>query len=385
MKKLVLSLAAFMLVGSVAIAQNKNVNKAQRLYDNGEIAEALPLIQEAIEHEKTAEKGKTWYLYGQILQAIFSADEDSELTSMVDSPLKMAADAYNKVLTLEKEGNTYYGFSQMKIQELYGVALNEGVQKFQEQDYEGAIEGFNNALIVEPTDTTANLYAGIAAQQSEQNKLALTYYYRLFELDNYNPEIINSVLAIERYENKDNAKALEVVRMAMEKHPDNKDFPKIEIQLLIDMDIVDEATKKLEEEIERDPENAALHYSLGYLNEQLGNTEEKVKAYEKALELDPDYLEPNFNLGVHYFNVAVEFTKEYNNMDLQTSRKKGKAVLDKAEENWKKALPYFEKCKEIAPEEIAVLESLRTIYGRLRMIEKAEEVDAEIERLGGNN
>ena len=63
MKKLVL----FGLFGFLAIsvfAQNSNVNKANAKISEGDFAEAKELIDLAAVHEKTMEKGRTWYVRG---------------------------------------------------------------------------------------------------------------------------------------------------------------------------------------------------------------------------------------------------------------------------------------------------------------------------------
>jgi Tfp pilus assembly protein PilF len=72
-------------------------------------------------------------------------------------------------------------------------------------------------------------------------------------------------------------------------------------------------------------------------------------------------------------------------MDLQTYRKKGKAIEKEAIGYLEKSRPYFEKALEIAPEELAVIETLQTVYAQLGENEKSEEMRKKAEKLGGDS
>ncbi|MGM0581825.1 MAG: tetratricopeptide repeat protein [Bacteroidota bacterium] len=378
MKKLAF-IFAFVLVAGLTFAQNKNVRKADRALEKGDLQEAKELINEAAEHEKTMDDPKTWYTRGTIYQAILNEEGYSE------EIVKEASNSYDKVFEMVEENDKYYTLTDLKVQELWGGFINEGSEAYSAEDFEKAVNAFEKALMVLPEDTTATLYAGIASQQLQDNKTALKYYYRLIDLDFHDPDIYQSIISIEKYANEDIDKALDVVNMAKKQFPDNDEFEKQEINLLIESERVDEAKDRINEAIEKEPDNANLYFNLGYLHEQLENPDKAEEAYLKAIEIDPEYLDANYNYAVYFYNKAADLFKKARNMDLETYKKEGKQIEEEAIGYLETAKPYFEKALEIAPEELAIIETLQTLYTQLGENDKAEEMMNKAEELGGGD
>jgi len=378
MKKLALFFAFFLVIGQ-AFAQNSNVRKAENALENGEFQEAIELINEASEHEKTMDDPKTWYVRGTIYQAKLNKEGYDE------NLVKEATKSYNKVFDMVSEGDKYFTLTDLKVQELWGGFINEGSTAYSESNFEGALNAFKKALLVLPEDTTATLYAGISAQQMKDNKAALKYYYRLIDLDYQSEDIYGSIISIEKYANKDIDKALEVTRMAIEVFPNADSFQKQEINLLIEAGQVDVAKDRLNDAIAKEPDNANLYFNLGYLYEQLEQPEKAEAAYLKAIEINPDYLDANYNYAVYYYNKAADLLAEARDMDLQTYKKEGKKLENKAKEYLKKSKPYFEKSLEIAPKELAVIETLQTVYTQLGENAKAEEMMDKADAIKAEN
>jgi tetratricopeptide (TPR) repeat protein len=373
MRKLTLFFALLLTAGFL-YAQNSNVRKAENALEDGDLQEAKELIDAAAKHEKTFDDGKTWYVRGTVYQAIVNENYSKEA-------LQEAVKSFEKVMELEKEGSNYYTLTDLKIQEIWGNYINKGSEAYGAANYEEAVDAFAKALMVLPEDTTATLYAGIASQQAQDNESALKYYYRLIDLDYQAEDIYGSIISIERYQNEDLDKAIEVTRMAKEQFPESDAFAKQEINLLIAAERTDEAKDKLNEAIEKEPDNANLYFNLGYLYEELEQPEKAEEAYTKAVEIDPDYLDANYNLAVFYYNIAADMFTKAANMDLKTYQKEGKKLEKEAEVYLKKALPYFEKARSIAPEELAILETLEVIYSRMKMNDKAMDVMDKIDEV----
>ena len=101
------------------------------------------------------------------------------------------------------------------------------------------------------------------------------------------------------------------------------------------------------------------------------------EAYNKAVELDPNSAANNFSMGRIYYNQGVSTLDKANSISDATQYKQEKA---KAEELFRKALPFFEKARELKPDEKEFLIGLRGIYYNLNMNEKFDEIEAEMNK-----
>lgn len=363
-------------VVATAFGQNKNVRKAEGALEDGELAEAKEWIDPAINDEKTKDDGKTWFIYGQVYQAIA---EDSTNSVQAEDPYQTALDAYAKAKELEKEGSVYYTFADQQIQSVWAQNINKGAELYSAQDYENAIKLFDVAKMAVPEDTTAYIYAGISAQQAgDLMGAAENYRYLIDKLDYESEDFYNSLIYIYLVDQKDTETALEYLRKAQDAFPENSDFLKREINILINDENFEEAERKLTKAIDKEADNPILFYNRAYLYEQMERDEEAIENYKKAIELDPTYFDANFNLAAFYFNEAADILKEANEMDLKEYQERGKEIEENAKVYFEKALPYLEKSKELQPDNEKVLGTLQTVYTRLGMEDKAEEIQSEM-------
>lgn len=113
-------------------------------------------------------------------------------------------------------------------------------------------------------------------------------------------------------------------------------------------------------------------------------TEQRKQAqayYGKALQLEPANYDANYNVGVMYFNDAVETKRKIDAMDMQTYQKEGKAVEGEVVVKFKQAMPYFEKAYEVKKEN-EVKGNLKNLYTILKQYEKTDAYDAKLQKLG---
>jgi tetratricopeptide (TPR) repeat protein len=388
-KQIALYTLLFLVVATAALAQKKNVRKAGRALDNGELKEAINLIEPALTDEKTKDDPDTYYTRGQIYQAVVI--DSSGQYSDVENPLKKAADSYRKVQSMVKENDPQYVLSDQQLQQLWGLYVNAGIIAFQDKNFEKSVKEFDMAKVVKPKDTTAYLYAGISAQSNQQLDVALENFEQLVNLDYVDKDIYNTIIYILLNENKDNEKALEYIREAKELFPETSDFLRQEIVILINTNKAKDALDRLSEAIEKDPDDEVLYYNRAFLYEQLsGEAKEEdqeqaqeyndkaVADYKKAIEIKPDYFDANFNLAANYYNRAAEILQQAQNMDLKEYQKRGKEVEEKSKVYFKDALPYLEKSEELRPDDTDVLNTLQTVYTRLGMDDKAEAISQKM-------
>lgn len=379
-KSLIILLMCFGFVAGHA--QNKAIRKAESNLKKGELAEAKEYIDQAVAHEKTSDKAKTYFTKGQVYAAIATA-EDEQVKNLASNALQEATEAYRKAMELEgKETAPMYVFSQQELENLWGKMINQGATNYEAGDYEEAVKFFDRALEVKPQDTTAALYAGVSAQQMGDQDLSATYFYKLVESGHADKDVYNTLISYERDVKEDLEKAGTLIKKAQEKFPEDPNFKKQEVSLLLKEGKTAEAKEELQEAIAAEPDNADLYFNLGFLNEELGDKNAAVEAYKKALEVDPNHANSAFNLAVIHYNRAADLVKQANNLGISAAdRKKEKELLKQANERFQEALPHLVKALELHPENRTIMEITMIAYDRAGEKEKAEELQKEIEKL----
>ena len=106
---------------------------------------------------------------------------------------------------------------------------------------------------------------------------------------------------------------------------------------------------------------AVLQDSLNILKTQKTTANnEAIAAYKKVLDIDAANYDALYNLGVFYFNEAVELKREVDNMSMTDYQAKGKEVEGRVCGRFKKAKPYFEKAIQVK-DEAEAKENLATV------------------------
>ena len=386
MKKLIFAIL-FIGIGTFTYGQyvpKGKTSKAEVALTQGKLDIAKAEVDEAFKIDnkgKVTGAAKNWYLKGRIYKALY-LDDSTEFKNLAgDEALEVAMEAFNKVKSMEKENSSYVIFSDQEISALYGSVLNKGAEKYNDNDYEGAYKDFMTALIVAPNDTTSLLYGGVAAQQADMYDEALTCFQTLADNGDAEIDTYKTMIYLYRTEKEDLESVLKVVNQALEKFPQNKELVQEKITTLIMMERVDEAKSELETAINNDPTNSLYYYFLGYLYDFQEDYDNSIEQYKKAIELNPEYYEANYNLGVVYYNKARDIISELNNLSLDEFRKQEEDYSTRAAVYFNDALPYFEKAVEINDEEIQLLETLAGVYIRLKMTDKAEALEKKIKAM----
>ncbi len=381
---------AVIVVAGVSYGQKKpKINQAIKAMQDGNLGEAKEIIDAAAEYEKLKDDGKTWYYRG-LIYASLDTTSNPDYQNLVNDPLAVAMASFNKADELNPSDNDYFlsdpvtGFPtprSQQIEMLWAYYLNQGVEAYQNDDIEGAVYNFERTTLVQPEDTTGYIYAASAAQAIQDYDRALKHYYTLVnDLGYKSPDTYNALIYIELQVNENNEKALELAREAKEAFPNDSRFAKTEINLLIQMGQADEARAGLEKAIAAEPNNPDLYFSLGVMNEELGDKEAALKAYQKSVEVDPNYFNGNYNLAVLKYNQAVDLLKERNNLGISAADQKKAREMD-AEINarLKEALPVWEKVNELEPNNRKTLETLQYLYVQLKMNDKAVAVAEQLQ------
>ena len=374
-----LVLALFLMAGNVN-AQKKYVNKALIWIEKGEnLDTALVLLNKALEDEKTKDWAKTYYARGVLFKAI-STTENEEFKNLIEYPLIDATNNFEKASTADGVGSIKAALEYAMIN-LPNELINKAVTYYNEENYKDAFKFFEKSfelkqlpLYGEEIDTAIIYNAALMAQRSRDYDNAIKYYnmtlqYNYGEGDTY-------VLLAESYKDKgDTVNFVKTLKTGFEKYPDNQALLGTLINYyLIDSEKPLEAIEYLDVAIKKEPENSRLYSGKAMFYDKMGDIENSIANYKKAIELDKEFFEAQYNLGVLYFNQAVELTDEANKIK---DNKKYSIAKDKADNKFKESLPYLEKAFEINPKDIGLANTLKTLYYRLQMNDKYEEMNKQ--------
>ncbi|HZH73538.1 MAG TPA: tetratricopeptide repeat protein [Mariniphaga sp.] len=378
MKRILIFLNVGLLALFVACSPRTKVSSSQSLKEAGKLNEALTTINEAIDptaenSDKTLNWPRTWEVRGEIYQAIYQS-KDKEVKKLAEDPLTEAFNSYQKAIELD-EGDKFSNSVKVKLTLLTNDLTNQAVEAFNENDYPKALRSFEQILSIQDIpviaqdnpgaiDTVIIYNAGLAAFNAEQYDKAIDYFEQTAETG-YNEARTYGLISNAYLAKQDTMGAVQALQEGFEKYPEDNTVLTNMIQIYLDMNKTEDALKYLRMAIEREPNNATFHFAQGTLHEKLDNIDEAIASYEKAIEVDDSFFNAYYNLGAVYYNQGVKQIEVANAVPTNQNAQY-EAELAKADEWFKKALPYMEKCYELKPDDTMTKESLKNLYYRLK-------------------
>lgn len=398
MKKIAVLIILSLFATEFVAAQQRELNRANRQLNRGNLDRAWGHVSNALNDPSTAQDAATWVTKTRVLMEI-SIAEDPEIRGLVDQPLEKAYEAIQKAQELD-ETNINILDIQQTLLVLSEYLFNAGAEAFNENQHALASQLFLNSFRVSESygvkDTSTVYNAGLSAEIAGLYDQAYDLYIIAVELE-YDQAFLYSSLTNIALRRQDFENAEKWISKGRERYPDNLDLIFSEANVFLTTGNIPEARRVLELAIERDPENANLHYAFAVNFDQMSKDtvftaeerefayDEAVKAYQKAIELNPDYFDAIYNLGALYFNEGIKLFLEADNIlrDGYTTAnlQKASALEDKSKEMWRNnAQPYLERALELLSVDDdnyeIVLRSLRELYMRTGQQEKLEATNA---------
>lgn len=378
MKRLAIIILGLMVVAGAYSQPNQRTAAFNHLR-YGRLDKAKEAIDKAVEHSKTINDERTWFYRGNVYLAIHLTDEE-QYQNLDPDALDKANEAYAKALELDEKGE-YTAEINERILVVAEQYFNEGVNYYNENDYTEASKAFKKSGTINHemgvVDTIAFFYTAQSAYFAEDYEVSKTYFNRLKELDYEEPAIYRFLAEIHKTE-RDTATALNVIKEGREQFPDDFSLIIEETNIYLATNEQDKAMDLLQLAIEKDDTNPTLFFAVATNFDQMGNFEEAEQNYLKAIELDPDFFDPNYNLGALYVNQAIEIMEEANKLPLNEEQKYNE-LKEKSDVLLRKSIPYLEKADQLTPGDVYVLRTLRDIYARLGMLEKLKEIEDQLD------
>lgn len=370
MKKfLVLILSISVSLG--ALAQMGKVTSASSFIGQGLLDKAKEALDVALVNEKSKDNPTTYVVLGNLCQETFKSD-NPKFKALYANPLEDAYAAYEKALQLDTKGSVK---KKLSISSTYLALGNDfitqGVQKFGEKDFEGALKAFENNIKVTSSDIYVGVpdsgiffNAGLAAYNGKQFEKAIPYFQKCTEMK-YEGTMPYSLMYYSYMGLKDIPNAEATLKKAFEVYPDNQDVILQLVDFYMNNNKLQDAFSYINMAKSKDANNFSLFWAEGVLYMKQEKWDEAITCLRRSTELKGDQFDTQFNLGVCYYNKAVEMFKQAETiMDIN----KYNAAIKPANETFENAIPYFEKANTLKPEDLDSLKNLKELYFRLRTV-----------------
>lgn len=382
-------LGTLVLASFTAFSQTSNLRKAKTSYDKfnevksvgnaalgvSDLNIAKEALEKAIENEKTMNLAETWTYYALVNADLALLDS----TDASEQYIQKAVEAREKAISLDTEKENAQNLNILGSI-LAQYELNKGAKLWDSQDFQGAYTAFDKGLTYLPGDTTLLYYSGMAAVNAQDYDKALAKYVELVPIDSFsnNRQIILDVSRLYLMQG-DTANAIKYAEIGTQKYPGDGELATQHIELNLMAGNDEQTIKAINDQVSKDPDNKNLHYYLGIAYSETGDTEKAEASYKKALEIDPNYLDANINLGGLILNKGIDHFNKTNNANLQQAEYD--AEIKKAYDIFDTALPYLQKAVEIDGKSQVALTNLKRYYEIKEDQAKIDELQARLDAL----
>ena len=359
-----------MIIGclfTISIMGQKEVVSAYNANKDGDYRAASTYIEQAILIDKSNTKDKTWRYRGEIYLNI---SRDTSLTMEYPNALRISMESYLKATELDIKGR-YEDEIKLGLAQVQLGANGKGISYYNTTSFDLAASSFDLAAEVARTfdivDTMAVYNSALCYEKADMTDMAIERYRDCADIKYQVPNVFLFISTL--YRNSDNdEEALKVLQEARVSYPREQSLIIEELNIYLTNKDFERAKANLELAAEQDPTNEILWFSLGSVFDNLGNYDEAIIAYQKAIVVKSDYFDANYNLGALYFNKAVLGINEANEMWKPRMTRTEAANQKKLEEDSKSmfvtARPYLESAFQVDPADLETIRSLKDIYAR---------------------
>ena len=379
------STVAVMAMLPLGLFAQKDVVSAYNANQDGDYLKAAEFIDQAILDAKANIKEKTWRYRGNIYTNLAA---DSALYAQVPDALDKAVASFAKADELDVK-QRYNSERLADIARGATIAGNSGISYFNAGVYGRAGELFVTASemtqLLGAVDTMAIFNSALCFEKASMYDRAVDQYMMCGGYGYQVPDVFLFAANIQKMEG-DTASALTTLQNARADFPREQALIIEELNIYLTNEEFDKAKENLALAAEQDPTNEILWFSLGSVLDNLGNADEAIEAYLKALEVKADYFDANYNLGALYFNQAVQGINEANDMWKPRMTKTESAAQKKLEDDAKAlfatAKPYLEAAHAVDADDVETMRSLRDVYARTGDDDKLLDMSTKLKALG---
>lgn len=326
--------------------------------------------------EKEGAEGTTYTVVSYADKDLYYRDNTLDfwiVTKPVDADaLTKAMEALEKAYSLDPKAATNKDYA-VKAQSIHDNLYTEALYTYLSGNTAKAGSLFENTAkvsegkIINAFDSLSTYYSGLMAAMAGDADKAMKLYITCSEKGFYNDGTVFSNLA-EIYKAKgDVAKARSLLEEGFAKFPNSQP---ILVGLINHYLETNAEPSKLFDLLHaaqaNDPKNASLYYVEGDANRKLGNDEQAVALFEKSTAIDPTYIYGVLNIGILYYDKAVEISEKASQ---EMDDAKYNVLLGELNSYLEKAISPFERSFNLTDDQeikMAVADYLKNIYFRFR-------------------
>ncbi len=429
MKNLFSLFLALLFVSTASYAQvspDKAIKKADKAISSfyqdevknaAKLTEAMDLIKLAVNDPEQSLKSKTWLIKAKLYKALISKQVKANIlnpSSGFSDPEAALGflNGITKAISTAQKGSEKSAALKM-ILEGFADLNNFSFALFQSKNYGAAFKTFDTMVrLIDlikandgkmPIDNEKDInnlkyMAGISAMQTNDFEATEKYFVPLMESGYDEANIYTSLYQI--YAQTDKDKAAAVLQKGREKYPDNSALLFSEINYYLAQGKMDILVEKLELAKKAEPNNPSIYLTLGQVYENIYQTARKdgdmAKAdqyfdlakteYENATQVDSKYASAYYSIGALYYNKAVEYNKQMNDLPL-SAQKEYDALEKKSNDLFGMSLPYFKNAEAVDPNDQNTLIALKEIFARQNAFDLSNEMKNRLNTVldGGKN
>ena len=401
-----ITIIIFLLSINFSFSQKKELRKAQKLFDGGDIAAASQLLtefQSIMENADQKVKPQYQFLKGKIAQQnkefkiaydLFNnIKQNSSLKEEVTQQmLLLSADIVNSAIDDNNAGNfkasteklymaynidpeanqdyLYFAASSAVNADMFEVALSYYI-KLKEIKYTGVVTKYfvtevDSGNEIEVTQSEYDLYKKSKSYEG----------FREEETPSRFPEIVKNIALIYS-ELGDNDKAMSAVQEARKENPDDLNLILTEANIYIQLGEKERFQELMSQAIAQDPNNANLLYNLAVVTSDLGDKAAARGYYEKAIEIDPNYRNAYLNLVALILEGEQGIVEQMNSLGTSAAdNARYDSLKSSREDLYRECVPILKSLIKIGDAEEDAIKTLMNIYGTLGDTEGFKEMKA---------
>ena len=392
MKKHLLLIANILVVVSL-FAQKPSLTKAYNYFYDKDYDKAKEQIDLCAADEKLSAKAQTWLYKGNIefLLANREYSEKQKNESYVilypNAP-EEAFDAFEKALSINPkvEALDMMGANEA-LKQLYPYLLVRGVDQLIANDYAGAkqtlakgIKSYEMDKPQYPMNGDLYYYYAFALESLGETSDAVKFYQKALDDGSQSPYVYAKLVEHYKAEN-DRQNVEKTLATAKAKNPNDVSIKLLEIDYFYWAGDSVKAASLLDG---IDPQSLTtademVNMANFYIKEKRYEAADKLLS--RANRVSPNNFVILYNLGVCSYSFSEYYFNRQNQLAIQGG---AKSEIDAAKQLSDKylgdAAGYFEQARQLQPNDVNLLNTLRAIYVR-QQSPKADEIDALIKQL----